>query len=158
MTIPDKELLPCPFCGGKAKHMYQELPFTKWRHLIVCTNTTCGAEGSCCASKHDAAEYWNRRVGTCIMKPTPWFWKTYRSTKPLPTWPLIAIVMMRTGLAILAAILLTFMFWSLAHAQGTQSPRYSPEQLKEMHRQYCVTMSAGKPDRAAWIERCLAER
>jgi hypothetical protein len=33
------------------------------------------------------------------MKPTPWFWATYRSTKPLPTWPLIAIVMMRTGLA-----------------------------------------------------------
>ncbi len=58
---PSSELLPCPFCGFKAKHIFRDIPLSKWKYVVACGSTTCGAEGSCGADKKEAAEAWNRR-------------------------------------------------------------------------------------------------
>ena len=57
---PEDKLLPCPFCGGKARIMFEEedRPDDSF-HNIYCTE--CGAQ-FWVHSKTEATAKWNRRV------------------------------------------------------------------------------------------------
>lgn len=68
----ETKLLPCPFCGGKAKpEISGEGVFETW--YVTCT--------TCCASVWDnteaeAIELWNTRHENCCPKPcNPQCWK-----------------------------------------------------------------------------------
>ncbi len=61
------ELLPCPFCGGKAQihkrkfnFASHEPLFTDYGYAIFCTKCKCSTEYS--VSADEAKETWNRRV------------------------------------------------------------------------------------------------
>ena len=58
----DKELKPCPFCGGKPYFYQIHVEYGKvWKVM-------CGARMDCCAilndykTQEEAADGWNRRV------------------------------------------------------------------------------------------------
>ena len=65
--MAEKELLPCPFCGGKAfmqviephKHFIAELPDYGGGAFIECSKCTCAMS---CETEEKAIEVWNRRV------------------------------------------------------------------------------------------------
>lgn len=59
MSNNDDNLLPCPFCGGKAK--FYENP---WGVGVACKNNDCGADvrdSTFNNNKSQAAKKWNRR-------------------------------------------------------------------------------------------------
>lgn len=52
---PGDALLPCPFCGGKARYRVRKQSY-------VCSNIDCEAEGPASEDDGDsAAQRWNRR-------------------------------------------------------------------------------------------------
>ena len=53
-----EQLLPCPFCGGKA--IWWETDDEKYPYQIVCRECNCGTDE--CGDRQDAIDYWNRRV------------------------------------------------------------------------------------------------
>lgn len=63
-----KDLLPCPFCGGKAE--YQQFANPKNNYCVRCTVCFCGTDGyrlskrdnSKAENKAANADVWNRRV------------------------------------------------------------------------------------------------
>jgi Lar family restriction alleviation protein len=55
MTMPDRELLPCPFCGGEAEA--DGLPNYAY---YMCKE--CGASSKTCTTEENARAAWNRRV------------------------------------------------------------------------------------------------
>ena len=55
------ELLPCPFCGGKAWHaMIYKLHAEKTRHVVKCTKCNAIMEYR---SREAVEKAWNKRVG-----------------------------------------------------------------------------------------------
>lgn len=69
------ELLPCPFCGGKATIMNAQKLFERSRKLFA-TCLVCGVEMPRIArSRKEAAEAWNRRAD----EASPW--------DEAPPWP-----------------------------------------------------------------------
>lgn len=62
--MPDKELKPCPFCGGEAELEHDNIGYGY--SYIRCTR--CGLKSPSFikafdrASDNDAANYWNRRA------------------------------------------------------------------------------------------------
>ena len=66
--MSEKELLPCPFCGGEASIMEVEphthilatwIPDYKGGAFIECDGCTCAVSAE---TKEEAIEAWNRRV------------------------------------------------------------------------------------------------
>lgn len=51
------ELLPCPFCGGKAHHVDSVRD-----HYVVCDTEDCHASTNYKHTKHEAIAAWNRRA------------------------------------------------------------------------------------------------
>lgn len=49
------ELIPCPFCGGGAKHA-----FGMDEHWVLCT--VCGASGKMAHTRQHAVDAWNTRT------------------------------------------------------------------------------------------------
>ena len=63
------ELLPCPFCGGEARH-YAPGPV---EHHVECTNSKCYAVTHGWSSKEQAIEAWNtRHERTCTNAKKKW--------------------------------------------------------------------------------------
>ena len=63
--MKDKELKPCPFCGGKAELIKGVMIFGKFPYKIICTNKKCEIyylQTKPKFSPKDAVEIWNRRV------------------------------------------------------------------------------------------------
>lgn len=61
MSLYEYELLPCPFCGGKARVLNAQKPFERRRQAFVAC-TMCGVETPRIArSRKEAIEAWNRR-------------------------------------------------------------------------------------------------
>ena len=61
----DKELKPCPFCGGKADVSFdpdgvKDTTGRKWSYTVLCNN--CCATSGLCWSSDMAMAAWNRRV------------------------------------------------------------------------------------------------
>lgn len=58
---PEPELLPCPFCGGKAIVVLN----ARNKYTVKCTNAQCEAMLYCKGynKRSEAAEAWNRRTG-----------------------------------------------------------------------------------------------
>jgi Lar family restriction alleviation protein len=52
-----KDLKPCPFCGGEADVVEDEV-----NNLVWCVCSTCGATGGVEGNNQDAIEVWNRRT------------------------------------------------------------------------------------------------
>jgi Lar family restriction alleviation protein len=63
MTTPDA-LLPCPFCGGSAKH-YHRPDTTGWSNTdwVSCSDDDCGVSTALEEAKAGAIATWNRRAG-----------------------------------------------------------------------------------------------
>lgn len=64
-----EELKPCPFCGGKASHVYDpegtiDTEKRPWRYTIVCDR--CCASTGLCWSDEMAIKLWNRRANDGI--------------------------------------------------------------------------------------------
>ncbi len=60
MDKKENELLPCPFCGGKAEMQYTQRQYDFY-DAVECQN--CGASiASALFYKTDCKERWNRRV------------------------------------------------------------------------------------------------
>jgi len=61
------ELKPCPFCGGEAEILRQNIgsDFYEYRYWACCSDQYCPAgEGTILKeSPEEAAEIWNRRAG-----------------------------------------------------------------------------------------------
>ena len=58
----DKQLKPCPFCGGEAKLIESNQCLAK-AYTVVCKDKLCrGRSYKCVRAKHTAIEMWNRRV------------------------------------------------------------------------------------------------
>ena len=53
------ELLPCPFCGGKAEHVKLDREF--YRFAVKCTKCDCTNGGSAFENKDYNTSVWNRR-------------------------------------------------------------------------------------------------
>lgn len=77
MHTEEKELKPCPFCGGTNLHMRHEkeydLPSMNDEWSIGCLSVSsdgwvCGAVLTCGGSKKQAIEKWNRRCRTFTQK------------------------------------------------------------------------------------------
>jgi Lar family restriction alleviation protein len=76
MTIDDKGLLPCPYCGGKAeityngptaeqvKHAISWGDDVDWQYYGECAH--CGATGPACISETEAIAAWNRRPSPAL--------------------------------------------------------------------------------------------
>ena len=61
-SLYEAELLPCPFCGGKAIIMNAQKPFERRRRAFAAC-MVCGVEMPRIArSKKEAAAVWNRRI------------------------------------------------------------------------------------------------
>ena len=58
-TVDDRELLPCPFCGGKALG-----PTDAWPHTITCEQCGAAVKGLGYGEEgmREAVKKWNRRV------------------------------------------------------------------------------------------------
>jgi Lar family restriction alleviation protein len=57
----ERELLPCPFCGGDAQTDFIEHIFS---YLIECY--VCDAQGPICETKEEAIAAWNTRAAASI--------------------------------------------------------------------------------------------
>lgn len=64
----DKELKPCPFCGGKAEYFEERIYFVPFRNVpwkgVRCTNCGCviiDTDKNKCPN--DVMNIWNRRYG-----------------------------------------------------------------------------------------------
>ena len=71
----DENLLPCPFCGGEAKHVDLGVQgkFEDWD--IACVNCgitmiTPSKEEGCLTTKDEASKAWNRRISFTIANNT----------------------------------------------------------------------------------------
>jgi len=53
------ELLPCPFCGGKAVYHSLNLNSGRSYYSLICA---CGGQNGSYETKAEAAEAWNRRA------------------------------------------------------------------------------------------------
>jgi Lar family restriction alleviation protein len=64
MTTTDEALLPCPFCGGSAKH-YHRPDTTGWSNTdwVSCSDDDCGVSTALEETKAGAIAAWNRRAG-----------------------------------------------------------------------------------------------
>ena len=59
------DLKPCPFCGGKARRVYEpevieEYTGKKWAYTVSCER--CAASTGLCYTREQADEAWNRRA------------------------------------------------------------------------------------------------
>jgi Lar family restriction alleviation protein len=63
-TAPDEAMLPCPFCGGEAKH-YHRPDTTGWSNTdwVSCSDDDCGVSTAMEETKAEAIAAWNRRAG-----------------------------------------------------------------------------------------------
>ena len=59
------KLKPCPFCGGKAELLKDELGRTSDWWYAACSNLDCGiyAQTADRPTPQEAAKLWNRRAG-----------------------------------------------------------------------------------------------
>jgi len=70
-------LKPCPFCGGKAQFLENEIDFVS---VVSVDCTGCGASYDCCTdTESEAAEMWNTRASltddrTLPELPDGWFY------------------------------------------------------------------------------------
>lgn len=58
------ELLPCPFCGSKAKILEYEYGGLDHRieYQPSCTNDNCGVDMNWLETEEEAVELWNKRI------------------------------------------------------------------------------------------------
>lgn len=66
MTTIQERLLPCPFCGGEAKHTSRANEGNSgWQHdvdhWVYCTSDDCLADIGMCETKDEAIRMWNTR-------------------------------------------------------------------------------------------------
>lgn len=61
MSLYEYELLPCPFCGGKADFMEGD-PFGGARRFFAICSMCGAAMPGVAKSRNEAAEEWNRRI------------------------------------------------------------------------------------------------
>lgn len=57
-----KDIKPCPFCGGAGKVVETAVYLSKWRFLVRCEYSRCGADGPPETCTLNAIEAWNKRV------------------------------------------------------------------------------------------------
>ena len=63
--MDEEKLLPCPFCGGKAKMILRDDPVIKTfdyeYRSVMCD--VCGCTTAVCEDEELAIKYWNKRHG-----------------------------------------------------------------------------------------------
>ncbi|MBR5874833.1 MAG: Lar family restriction alleviation protein [Oscillospiraceae bacterium] len=59
--MKNKELLPCPFCGGEAEMFPMNIK-PQYGYWVVCSN--CGAEQPQYKTKEESIKAWNTRTNT----------------------------------------------------------------------------------------------
>lgn len=59
--MPNEELKPCPFCGGRAG-LWQKEHYRESEYRVFCMKCHVTQAGQFYYSKNDAFDAWNRRV------------------------------------------------------------------------------------------------